>query len=110
MPSMNPMNDALPRPSSTVYYYDDESVKLRSAALATPSLFRRCIDETPRKRKHRAEKIHPLCSYNKAEASSTESSHHAINCTMQLIYTEVAHLFDMDTSDEQEIDSFMENA
>ena len=106
---MNPMSDALPRPSTTVYY-DDESVELRKALLATPSHFRRHDDETSRGRKHRTEKINPLRSSNKAAASSMESSHHATKCTMPLICTEVAHLFDMDTSDKQEIDSFMENA
>ena len=105
---MNLLSDGLHRSSSTIYCGDDD-VKLRSAVLATPSLFRRCIETTLRKRKDQVEKLSLLRPSKTAVAPSMDISPHAVKCTMPLICMEVADLFDMNNSDE-EIDSFMKDA
>lgn len=110
--SMNHNSNAPPRPSSTMV---NGKVPLRAAVADMSSLFRRCIDETPRKRKQRTEAITPLahdsnvCGPNKAATEpSMESSPYVTKCTMPLICVEVADLFNMDAPDEEIIDSFME--
>ena len=99
-------SNAPPRPSSTIV---DGKVPLRAAVVDMASLFRRRIEETPRKRKQQAEKTNPLRINKTTAEPSMESLPHITKSTMPLICMEVADLFNMDTPDE-EIDSFMERA
>ena len=99
-------SNAPPRPSSTIV---DGKVPLRAAVVDMASLFRRRIEETPRKRKQQAEKTNPLRINKTTAEPSMESSQQITKCTMPRICMEVADLFNMDTPDE-EIDSFMEHA